>query len=250
MKGKKVFWGIIMVVAMLVIAGATCFIVLHFFSDSDSKEYIKPTEATANPALAENHNIDWHKLQEKNNDVYSWIYVPGTRIDHVVVQPDKGESDLYYIDKNLDKNYEFAGTIFSERHNKKDYSDPVTVLYGHNMLNGGMFATLHKFKNHKFFKKHKRMYVYQPHRKLTYKIYSAYTYDDRHIMNSFDFSDPKILKKYQKSTLKPKALDKNVRKKTVLNQNSKILTLSTCTNGASNTRYLVQGVLIKDEQTN
>ena len=69
-------------------------------------------------------------------------------------------------------------------------------------------------------------------------------------MNSFDFSDSKILKKYQKSTLKPKALDKRIRKHTTLNANSKILTLSTCTSGASNTRYLVQGVLIKDERTN
>ena len=134
--------------------------------------------------------------------------------------------------------------------NHKDYSDPVTVLYGHNMLNGSMFATLHRFKNPKFFKKHKKMYVYQPHRKITYKVYSAYTYDDRHIMNSFDFNDSEILHKFQKSTLHPKSLDKNVRKKTKLNTNSKILILSTCTSGASNTRYLVLGVLIKDEQTN
>ena len=249
MKAKKVFWGIIFVIAMLVIAGATCFIVLHFFSDNDSQDYIKK-ESASKGAYAENHNIDWNKLHERNTDVYAWIYVPGTRVDHVVVQPSKSKSDLYYMDKNLDKKYEFAGTIFSERHNKKDFSDPVTVLYGHNMINGGMFATLHKFKNPKFFKKHKKMYVNKPHRRIKYKIYSAYTYDDRHKMNSFDFKDVKVLKDYQKMTLDPKSMDKNVRKHTSLDANSKILTLSTCTNGASNTRYIVQGVLIKDEQTN
>lgn len=248
MNKKKVFWGVILVIALLVIAGATCFIVLHFFGEDESKNYIKKQTGT-NGNFAENHNIDWHKLQERNTDVYAWIFVPGTKIDYVVVQPSKSKSDLFYINKDLDKNYKFAGTIFSERMNKKDFSDPVTVLYGHNMLNGSMFATLHKFHNPKFFKKHKKMYVYQPNRRLTYKIYSSYTYDDRHIMNSFDFTDSKVLKKYQKFTLKPKSLDKNVRKHTSLNANSKILTLSTCTNGASNTRYLVQGVLVKDEQT-
>lgn len=248
MKAKKVIWGIILVIAMLVVAGGVCFIVLHFFGEDDSKDYIKPTNSNEN--YAENHNIDWNKLKERNTDVYSWVYVPGTKVDHVVVQPSKSKSDLYYIDKDLDKNYKFAGTIFSERMNKKDYSDPVTVLYGHNMINGSMFATLHKFHNPKFFKKHKKMYVYQPHRRITYKIYTAYTYDDRHIMNSFDFKDAKVLKDYQKMTLNPKSMDKNVRKNTTLDANSKILTLSTCTNGASNTRYLVQGVLIKDEQTN
>ena len=249
MKAKKIFWGIILAIALIVVAGGSCYIVMHFFSDNESKEFIE-TSVSHNPNLAENHNINWAKLKKRNKDVYSWVYVPGTKIDHVVVQPPKSKSDLYYISRNLDKKYEFAGTIFSERMNSKDYSDPVTVLYGHNMINGGMFATLHKFHNPKFFKKHKKMYVYQPNRRLTYKVYSAYTYDDRHIMNSFDFSDPKVLKKYQKMTLKPKAFDRNVRKHVSLNENSKILTLSTCTNGASNTRYIVQGVLIKDERTN
>lgn len=248
MKAKKIFWGIVLVVAMLVVAGGACFIALHFFGDNESKEFVETS--VSNNSYGENHNINWAKLKKRNSDAYSWVYIPGTKVDHVVVQPSKKRSDLFYLNRNIDRKYEFAGTIFSEKMNHKDYSDPVTVLYGHNMINGGMFATLHKFKNPKFFKKHKKMYVYQPNRKLTYKIYSAYTYDDRHIMNSFDFSDPKILKQFQKSTLKPKSFDKNVRKKTVLNENSKILILSTCTNGASNTRYLVQGVLIKDEQTN
>ncbi len=249
MKAKKVFWGIILAIAMIVVAGGTFFLVMYFFSDNDNKEFIEK-KATKNIHLAENHNINWKKLHKRNKDAYSWIYVPGTKIDHVVVQPSKKKSDLYYLNKNLDKEYEFAGTIFSEKMNNKDYGDPVTVLYGHNMINGGMFATLHRFKKPSFFRKHKKMYVYQPHRKITYKIYSAFTYDDRHIMNSYDFDDPEILHKYQKMTLHPKSMDKNVRKKTKLNADSKILVLSTCTNGASNTRYLVQGVLIKDEQTN
>ena len=85
--------------------------------------------------------------------------------------------------------------------------------------------------------------------KLTFKIYAAYVYDNRHILNSFDFSNKSVLKKYQKYTLNPDSMNKNTRKVT-LNKDSKILTLSTCTNGAENTRYLVQGVLIKREQTN
>jgi sortase B len=88
-----------------------------------------------------------------------------------------------------------------------------------------------------------------PNHKLTYKIYAAYVYDDRHILNSFDFTNKKVLKKYLNYTLNPDSLAKHTRKVN-LNTESKIITLSTCTNGAENTRYLVQGVLTKDEQTN
>ena len=147
------------------------------------------------------------------------------------------------------KESEFAGAIYSEMQNATDYSDPVTVLYGHNMNNGSMFKTLHSFEKPDFFKKNKYIYIYMPSQKLTFKIYAAYVYDNRHILNSFDFSNKSVLEKYQKYTLNPDSMNKNTRKVT-LNKDSKILTLSTCTNGAENTRYLVQGVLIKREQTN
>ena len=87
-----------------------------------------------------------------------------------------------------------------------------------------------------------------PERKLTYKIYAAYEYDDRHILNSFDFSDKTVVKAYFDSTLNPTAMTRNLREDVTLTENDTILTLSTCTNNDA-TRYLVQGVLFKDERT-
>ena len=66
------------------------------------------------------------------------------------------------VKHNIYGNYEFSGSIFSQRQNSKDFSDPVTVLYGHNMKNGTMFNTLHKFENKDFFKKHSKVYIYTP----------------------------------------------------------------------------------------
>ena len=57
------------------------------------------------------------------------------------------------------------------------------------MLNGSMFKSLHKFEDAKFFKKNKYIYIYMPNHRLTYKIYAAYVYDDRHILNAFKLSD-------------------------------------------------------------
>ncbi len=258
MEKKKIGWTIVFILAMIVCIVATTFIVMQFFSGSDNSEYINSETTTSavgeqeagSPSdsnYAENHNINWDKLRKDNEDIYAWIYIPKTNVDYAVVQSIEGD-DQFYLNRNLKKNYEFAGSIYSEFQNKRDFSDPVTILYGHNMLNGSMFATLHKFEDSSFFKKNKYMYIYMPNRKLTYEIYSAYVYDDRHILNAFDFSDKKILKKYQKYTLNPESVNKNTRK-VKLDKKSRILTLSTCTNGAENTRYLVQGVLVKDEQS-
>jgi sortase B len=209
----------------------------------------KTTDESQNVLLAENHDINWDKLQKDNEDIYSWIYIPNTNVDYPVAQSSKYEADSFYLTHNIKKESEFAGSIYSERLNAKDYSDPVTVIYGHNMKNGSMFKTLHNFEDSDFFKENKYIYIYLPERRLTYQIYSAYVYDDRHILNSFDFTNKKILKKYLKYTQNPESLTKNTRK-VDLNVNSRIITLSTCTNSSENTRYLVQGVLIKDEQTN
>ncbi len=251
MKKRKLLWGTLLGISMIVCIIAIAYIVVYFCSDNDSTQYINndtiqtSTEQVMN---AENHNIDWNQLQEDNSDVYAWIYIPNTNVDYAVAQASENESDDFYLDHNIKKEYEFAGTIYSEKQTAKDFSDPVTLLYGHNMQNGSMFATLHKFEDKDFFKENKYMYIYMPYHKLTYKIYAAYVYDDRHILNSFDFTDDKILMNYFNYTLNPDSVTKNTRK-VELDLNSKILTLSTCTNGADNTRYLVQGVLTKDEQT-
>lgn len=254
MSKKKIFWCVLLIISLFVCIFTVCYAVLYFTSGVNNPKYVIEETSTVLPedlsADCENHNLNWNKIRKDNPDIYSWIYIPGTKVDYRVLQASgkNGEGDSLYLNHNYKKQYEFAGSIYSEMQNAKDYSDPVTVLYGHNMLNDTMFATLHNFENENFFKKHKYMYVYMPNHRLTYKIYAAYVYDDRHILNSFDFSDKKILKEYLEYTLNPDSITQNVRK-TDLNTNSRILTLSTCTNGAQNTRYLVQGVLIKDERT-
>ena len=81
---------------------------------------------------------------------------------------------------------------------------------------------------------------------FTYLVYSAYTYDDRHILNTNSFSNDAEFREYLDETLDPHAVDANVRKGIDLSLDNKILTLSTCTSGPSDTRYLVQGVLIDE----
>ena len=244
---KKILWEVIFTIALIVFVFCGYIIISNYLSrGTDTNDYIETTRPADSLRTVDTHNINWSKLKKKNMDIYSWIYIPNTKVDYPVVQSDEDTPDSFYLNHNIEKKYEFAGSIYSEKNNLTDYSDPVTILYGHNMNNGSMFKTLHKFEEPKFFKENKFVYIFMPNRKLTYKIYAAYVYDDRHILNSFDFSKKKVRGTYFKYTLNPDSLSKQTRKVN-LNSDSKILTLSTCTSGAENTRFLVQGVLIKDE---
>lgn len=205
------------------------------------------TELTS-PSIdeAEENPVDFASLAGINNEIYSWIYIPDTNINYPVCQ--STVDDNFYLDHDIYKNYSYSGTIYSQSCNKTDYSDRVTVLYGHNMADGSMFANLHKFSDSSFFEEHDRFYVYTPDSKLTYEIASAFVYDDRHIMNSFDFTDDSQFESYLDTILNPRSVSSNVRSGLELSTDDKILTLSTCLNSGDG-RYLLQGVLIKEEKT-
>lgn len=190
--------------------------------------------------------IDFDSLIKKNSDIYSWIYMPNTNINYPVCR--HSTDDNFYLDHDIYKNYSYSGAIYSQFCNSRDYSDRVTVLYGHNMADGSMFANLHKFSDKSFFDKNKYFYIYTTDRKLTYEIVSAFVYDDRHLINTFDFSDDNVFKDYLDMILSPRSVSSNVRKGISLDIDDKIVVLSTCLNSGDG-RYLVQGVLINDEQT-
>ena len=116
------------------------------------------------------------------------------------------------------------------------------------MASGAMFANLHMFADSSFFDSHPYVYIYGENRKLTYKIVSASSYDNRHIINTFDFRDDDVFKSWLDNAKNPHSMYRNVRSGIELNMDSKMIVLSTCLNSGSG-RYLVQGVLVKDEHT-
>ena len=192
--------------------------------------------------------IDFAAWQAENPDIYAWIVVPGTPIDYPVLQRE-GE-ELYYLRRDYKGNYYYPGCIFSQSLNKKDFSDPNTLLYGHNTFDGTFFGPLHSFEDKSFFNENETIYIYTPGHKFTYRIFAAYEYDSRHILKSFDFSNKAVFSAYINSCLHPDSDISNVREGVEITDEDKILTLSTCMpSGDENVRYLVQGVLIKDERT-
>lgn len=193
-----------------------------------------------------NGEINFSELWEINTDLYAWIRIPNTMIDYPIAQY-QGADDTYYLSHNMYKENAFAGCIYTEKINSKNFDDPNTVLYGHNMQNGSMFRALHSFRDEAFFNENQFIYVYLPDRTLTYMIFSAYEYDDRHILYSFDFSNKEEFQEYLDYAQNPdSSMMANTRDLNVTADN-KIITLSTCLGNISTSRYLVQGVLINEE---
>ena len=203
-------------------------------------------EIETKPELPSNP-VNFSKQWALNDDIYAWIYIPGTNVNYPILQSDV--DDLYYLRRGVDEEYDISGVIFTQSCNKKDFTDPVTLIYGHNLSEyGTMFATIHNFENEEFFNKNEKFYIYAPGHIYTYRIVSAYRYDDRHIMNTFNFRDSAVVREYFDYVMNPTMIPQNVREGVELKDDDRLVVLSTCMED-NNYRYLVNGVLIDDQRT-
>ncbi|MDE6658695.1 MAG: class B sortase [Eubacterium sp.] len=252
MKNKQTKNKIIFILAAVVFITSAVYLTAFFYNQyKANKEYDNiPTNPTNEYEPLAYNPIDFDTLQKGNDEIYAWIKIDDTKVDYPIAQHSAEDDAFYLTHSAMDKSYLPSGAIYTEACNKKDFADPVTLVYGHNNYGDSMFTTLHKFEDNDFFEKHEFVYIYTPTEKLTYKVISAFQYDDRHIMNTNDFSDKKILSEFQQMLLNPESKNKNVREITEkLNENSKIIVLSTCITGDKASRYLVCCLLVNTEKT-
>lgn len=190
--------------------------------------------------------IDFDTLQTKNPDIYAWITVPGTDVDYPVLQKtdDADPYGNYYLNHTVELAEGLPGAIYSQGVNHKDFRDSVTVLYGHNMKNGSMFTSLHKFEDKAFFEENSQIKIYTPERTLTYEIFAAAEFSDALIPYEYDFSNLSEVQRYLGDVWGCKG---NFRENTAVSKESRILTLSTCYSGREENRLLVVAVLAGEE---
>lgn len=188
-------------------------------------------------------NLNWEELAETNKDIYAWIYIPNTSVDYPILQHET--EDNYYLNHNLDYSEGRPGCIYTQvSHNSKDFTDFNTIMYGHNMRAGTMFATLHNFEDETFFNENKYFYIYTPEHTYVYEIFGAYAFDDRHILANFDNDSESDRTTYLEEVFSIRDMSAHFREDVEVTTEDSIVTLSTCISGRPNNRYLVQGVLI------
>ncbi|MDE6785214.1 MAG: class B sortase [Ruminococcus sp.] len=101
-------------------------------------------------------------MLHKNRDYAGWIKIANTNVDYPFLK-DPGEikagqsyyggeaydSNEYYLHRNFNRNYEFAGALFMDYRNNfdsiEDNQSENIIIYGHNMMNYTMFGSLRQY---------------------------------------------------------------------------------------------------------
>ena len=270
---KKKIYRVISIVSLIVMAGAILSLLYTFYLyQKSNKEYLalsraahirtqseqapEPAQEMAEPQQGEEpeqaeaaelhavNPIDFAYLKSVNQDIVGWVEVEGTPIDYPVLFDDS--NFVYYLNHNHAGAYTPYGAVFMLGYNTPDFSDFNTVIYGHNIVDGSMFGALHDFEDQEFFDKNKLILVYTPERRLVYQIFAAYRTDNLDQVQNFDFETPEGRQEYidRIYTHDVRAIfDPEI----TVTPDDRIITLSTCIANYAY-RYLVQGVLISDEE--
>jgi len=182
--------------------------------------------------------VDWESLKAINSDIVAWVYVEGVDISYPVVHT---TDDDYYLHRTFEKKDNFAGSIFVEYKNSAAFSDPNTIVYGHNMKNGSMFGSLSDVESKETYKEHPWFWILTPDGNYRYRMFSirkAAVSDETYTLfmgtgQSFVDWCEDMYANSDVSLQKPDfSLD------------SLVVTLSTCTTDSDH-RFVVQGVAVR-----
>ena len=192
--------------------------------------------------LTEEGFLDLAALQELNSECYGWIAIEGTDISFPVLQPTEDLS--WYLSHDFWGGEDDNGCIYTEYYNSTDFQDPNTVIYGRNTES--RFGMLHQYQDRSYFDEHREIKIYLSDRVLTWQIFAAYTYDDRHLIMTYDFWDANVFSGYLSDVLSQRQMDAFLDDSVEVTVEDKIITLSTGVTGQSEKRYLVQAVLVSE----
>lgn len=195
-----------------------------------------PAPVEQDPHMDELMQIDLAALREINPDIVGWILIPDTEINYPLLQ---GEDNDYYLNRTWRGHKNSVGSIFIEHQNSADLMDDNTLIYGHNMNDGSMFADLRNYAVQDYWKRNPFIYIITDAGVYRYDVIAAYSADIEGLSFGMDFGDEDSMQNFLNYIRSESEFDTGIRP----DVHDRIITLTTCYGKTSVSRWVVQGRL-------
>lgn len=179
--------------------------------------------------------VDFAKLREANGDVQGWIYCEDTPVSYPVV---KGEDNSFYLEHSYDGKKSASGAIFLDAANRSGFADANTILYGHHMKNGSMFASLEKWSDQAFYEEHPEMWLLTPEGDYRIVLFAGYTTSADSETYTIFTGPCEELEAYLEACIRKSDFQAE------MPAGAKYVVLSTCAYSFEEARYVLHGMLV------
>ena len=183
-------------------------------------------------------NVDFTELKGKNSDTVGWINVNNTNINYPYVQT---TDNSFYLNHYFDKSYNEAGWVFLDYRNNNNLDNKNTILYAHSRLDKTMFGSLSKVLKSSWYnnKDNHIIRLSTESENTLWQIFSVYKIPEESYYITTEFNNDSDYEKFLNVIKNRSIYNFN----TTLNNNDKVLTLSTCYSDTE--RTVVHAKLIK-----
>lgn len=177
--------------------------------------------------------LDMASLREQYPDLVGWLWADGLWSLPIM----QGRDNAYWLYHLPDGSWSNGGCLMMDSATAPDLSSSSTVVYGHNMIDGGMLHDLPKFKDPSFLEAHPVMYFYAMNGS-TYMCtpFAGYTtsYNDtpEAFLHTMDDWDAAIARSDFQGSSKPEV-------------KQPVLTLITCISLDGDSRYILHCTMTK-----
>lgn len=195
-----------------------------------------PAPVEDDPELETLAAIDLAALREVNADVIGWIYIPGSKINYPLLQ---GEDNDYYLKHAWDHRATSVGSIFLEHRSSPELTDYNTIVYGHNMNSGSMFAGLRNFATQRYWEKHPYVYILSDAGVYRYEVFASYKAPIDSATYGLSFNQRETKAEFLLHALENTKIQTGI----IPEEHDRILTLSTCSGAGYSNRWVVQARL-------
>ena len=249
---KKIIGRVILLIAVvgLIYSGYKLFVIFNDYnknakSYNELKDY-GPSVTVGSEGNINIQGLNYQELAKINSHFVGWITIPNTAIDYPMVHPSEDKDD-YYLTHNFEKEENSGGAIFVESAIKHPFEDENTIIHGHNMRDGSMFAELNKFKEEDFFNNNKKICINTKDISYVYEIFSVYVEAANEKPYMYNFSTKEQYVSFLNYLKNKSMFLSNIPEFT---ENDKIITLSTFSYEVADGRCLVHARLISKEPNN
>lgn len=198
------------------------------------------TDIEEDAAPGAEFGINFEALIAYNPDVVGWIRIPGTGVNYSLVQ---AEDNSKYLRHSIDLTWNEFGWPFLDYNNAPDFTDKNTVLYGHNIVSGLMFADVTNIYNGSLGTDVEIDIYRSDYRLLKYKVFSAYVYDPENYYLTTHFANDEQYSTYLNTMISRSVWNFNQD----VSVDDTIITLSTCTSDAKR-RIVVHAKLVSNTE--
>ena len=186
-------------------------------------------------------DVDFSELKKSNSNTVGWIQVNGTNINYPFVQTN---DNSFYLSHSFDKSYNKGGWVFLDYRNDIKALNKNTIIYAHGRLDNTMFGSLRKaLTNGWLNNKDNHVIKLSTEKENTlWQVFSVYRIPTTSDYLKVEFSNDESFLEFANMLLNRSAHNFN----TTINENDKILTLSTCYN--DNDKVVLHAKLIKQSK--